>query len=83
MEPNGIAGFALPDHENAPAKPPQLAPVALIARDVAKEFGAPIGCVGFRYSGIKATGLGMQMPEAAMNKDDLAGGTKDEIRFAW
>lgn len=51
----------------------------LIARNIAGEFGRPIARVGFGRAGVEAFGIGMHVPEAAVDEDDFLALAKDEV----
>jgi hypothetical protein len=80
----GLRCLALPDCHDAPAKPPQLTYVVLVARLVPCELRHPVLLPGFRQMGVNAPW--MLVPKTALHLDDAAKAGEDQVgppRKAW
>ena len=72
----GGAGLAFPDGEDAPAEAAEGAEMVAVAGGVLVDFGEPVIAAG---GGNAASAAGMAVPEAAVDKDDLAVAGEDEV----
>jgi hypothetical protein len=65
----GVAGLALPDDQDGPAAGAEGGRIFSVAGFVGEAFGVPEGGVGLRLDA--AVFAGVQVPEAAVDEDDL------------
>lgn len=77
-----VAGFAFPDFEHFPAKFDQLLPVFTVPAAVAFEFRAPEFLPRLGHARLLAVRVGMPVPKATVDEDDLPPAGEDEIGFA-
>ena len=77
-----IFGFAVPNHADVPTLTLQSGNVLCVAGHVAREFRVPITGVGFGPAGVEAVGFWVHVPEAAVNEDDFAARSENEIGFS-
>ncbi len=74
------AGLALPDDEDGPAEGAEGGRIFSVAGFVGEAFGVPEGGVGLRLDA--AVFAGVQVPEAAVDEDDLFEAGEDHVRLA-
>ena len=74
----GSLDLALPDDKALPSGVLQRPQVASVALAVPRELGPPVVASGLGYSTLAATGV--QVPEAAVHKNDLLMTRKHNVR---
>src|SRR5262245_3431802 len=79
LRQSAAASLALPNHQHAPAQPPQGPPHALVALAIALQLGDPI--VSPR-SGNAARPATVHVPETAADVDDLLETRKNHVGVA-
>ncbi len=71
--------FAFPQNEDPPPGSLERRHIGRIPLHVAGEFWCPVPCIRFRLPAVPAIFLGMLVPEAAVDEDDLLSGPEDEV----
>jgi hypothetical protein len=78
-----VLDFALPHHQDLPARSSEFRKIGYISLQVPPELWNPIILVGLWEPGIAALSARMLMPETAVYEYDLAASGKNEIGFSW